>query len=79
MGKSKSKSTNVFEVRMWSKDYYEKDIKPKHRINIWNGLVINKKNTKERYHFHSPVTLLQVLERLYYSEEIKKKNKKLSK
>lgn len=70
--KSKSKATHVFEVRMWSSRYYKEPKKAKHETHIYNGLVINKKETKKKYHFHSAGDLLKILENLYFAEEKKK-------
>jgi len=75
MSKSESKATHVFEVRMWSKRYYGgKKIPNKARINIWNGLVRNKKHKGEGK-FHSVEKLLKILEDMYFKEEKKAKRK----
>ena len=56
--KSKAKATHVIEVRMWSKKYYGGKDKPnKAEINIWNGLIRNKKSGGE-LKFHSAGELL---------------------
>ncbi len=72
MPRSKSKSTHVFEVRLWSREYYEKPKSAKDQISVWNGLVINRKDTKKKSHFHSAGDLLKTLEKFYFDDESKK-------
>lgn len=66
--KTKSKSDHVFEVRLWSKNYYGKKITPFSQINIFHGQVIDAK-TKER--IYSPADFMKSIETLYKKAEKK--------
>ncbi len=66
--KTKAKSVQVFEVRLWSKKYYKRDLTPKHKVNIYDGHIIDSK-TKERIHFHSAADFLRAIEMMYLKAE----------
>ena len=66
--KTKSKSTQVFEVRLWSKKYYDEKIKPFHKVNVFDGLIIHAQS-KRKKHFHSPADFMKAIEELYKKAE----------
>ena len=66
--KTKSVSTQVFEVRLWSKKHY--GFKATKGINIWSGLVTNAK-TKEKFFFDDASELLSHIRKMYLKSEKK--------
>ena len=68
--KTKAKSVHVFEVRLWSKEYY-KDTKYKaNTSNIYLGLVTDSK-TKKKIFVDSAGDLLKAIEKMYKEDEKK--------
>jgi len=65
--KTKAKSTQVFEVRIWSKKHYKTKI-TRRDYNIFNGFITHSKSKKMR-HFHSPATFMKIIEELYWEAE----------
>lgn len=64
--KTKSISTQVFEVRLWSKKHY--GFKATKGTNIWSGLVTNAK-TKKKYFFDDAGELLTYIRKMYLKAE----------
>lgn len=61
--KTKAKSVQVFETRLWSKEHYQ--IKGD---NIYHGFIINSKS-KEKIFFHSVADYLKAMEKMYKKSE----------
>ena len=72
--KTKSKSTQVFELRLWSKEYYNTQIKSKVKSNIYDGFITDAKS-KEKIFIDSAGDLLKAIEKLYKKAEVKKEAK----
>ncbi len=70
--KTKAKSVQVFEIRLWSKEYYGTTTKRKDRTNIYDGFITDAK-TKEKIFIDSAGDLLKAIEKLYSKAEGKKK------
>jgi hypothetical protein len=71
--KTKAKSVQVFELRLWSKKHFiaKGDIqKPKgaYENNIYDGFVVDAKSKKGVW-FKSPAKMLSAIERLYKDAE----------
>lgn len=67
MARSKAKSMQIFEMGLWSVNYY-KGKRNYNQDNIYNGIVMNKKTGKKK-HFHSPAELLEIIEDFYSKGE----------
>lgn len=68
--KTKSKSTQVFELRLWSREYYAG--KPTEiDSNIYGGFITDFKS-KKKIHFHTAGQLMAAIEKLYKKAEKKK-------
>jgi hypothetical protein len=70
--KTKAKSVQVYEVRLWSPSHYGQSTKNKWALKIYDGLIIDAK-TKEKKHFHSVAELLTALEKMFVKAEQKNK------
>ena len=70
--KTKAKSVQVFELRLWSKKYYNTEVKRKDLVNIYDGFITDAK-TKEKVFIDSAGDLLKALEKLYKKAELKAK------
>ena len=66
--KTKAKSVQVFEVRLWSKKYYNTTTPNKKDQNIYDGFVTDAK-TKNKIFFNSAGGFLEAIEKLYEKEE----------
>lgn len=69
--KTKAKSVQVFEVRLWSKKHYGgKDYHAgrKDKINIYDGFIIDAKSKKKKY-IDSAGDLLKAIESMYCEDE----------
>jgi len=71
--KTKAKSTQVFELRLWSPTYYGESVKVKSGIKVYDGLITDVKS-KEVIHFHSPADFMKAVEKLFIKAERKKGN-----
>ena len=69
--KTKAKSVQVFEVRLWSPTHYGKDTSNKWGMKIYDGMITDAK-TKEKKHFHSPADFMKALETMFLKAEQKK-------
>jgi hypothetical protein len=63
----KSKSTQVFQVRLWSKKYYKRVGTPR-QYNTFDGTIIDEK-TKKKVHFHTAGQFLTAMENMYKEDE----------
>lgn len=75
--KTKAKSVQVFELRLWSKTYYKTEEKRKDRKNVYDGFITDAKS-KEKIFIDSAGDLLKAIEKLYdkaEKNEIKKGGK----
>ena len=68
--KTKAKSVQVFELRLWSKKYYNNEEKRKDKKNIYDGFVTDAKS-KEKVFIDSAGDLLKAIEKLYDKAEKK--------
>jgi hypothetical protein len=66
--KSKAKSVNVFEIRLWSLKHY--GLKSTKDRNIFNGQIEEMKTGKSVW-FRSPAKMLTAIEDLYAEAEEK--------
>jgi hypothetical protein len=66
--KTKAKSVQVFELRLWSKKHYGDLEKRKDKINIYDGFITNAK-TKEKVFIDSAGDLLKAIETMYNKSE----------
>ena len=66
--KTKAKSVQVFEVRLWSKKYYGQERRAKSKTNIYDGFIVDAKS-KEKIFIDSAGDLLNALEKLYTKAE----------
>ena len=64
---TKSQSTHVFQVRLWSKKYYQTKGTVR-KVNMFDGMIIDEK-TKKKTHFHSPGQMLIAMEKMYKEDE----------
>lgn len=65
--KTKSKSTHVYEIRLWSKKHYkEKTLKP---TNIFEDAQITDIKTGEHIFVKTVAEFLTVIERMYRKAE----------
>lgn len=71
--KTKAKSVQVFEVRLWSKKYYGTETKRKDKNNIYDGFVTDAKSKEKRF-IDSAGDLLKAIERMYDRAENKLKS-----
>ena len=69
--KTKSKSTQVFELRLWSKEYYNTTKKRKDLTNIYDGFIVDAKSKKKIF-IDSAGDLLKAIETLYKKAEGRK-------
>jgi len=65
--KTKAKSVQVFEVRLWSRKHYGNK-KTTQQNNIYQGSLTECKSRKGGW-FRSPAKLLTLLEKLYLEAE----------
>lgn len=63
--KTKAKSVQVFELRLWSKKHFNSKDK-----NIYDGTIVDSK-TKKRIHFHDAADLLLAIKKMYKEDEKK--------
>lgn len=70
--KTKAKSVQVYELRLWSKGYYNEKIGRKDLTNIYNGFIVDAK-TKEKKFIDSAGDLLKAIEKLYFKAEKKRR------
>lgn len=69
VAKRKERSALLFEVLIWSPEYYRRKYKPKVRFNLYNGQIRTTINNKKRsVHFHSPAQFLREFEKLFYKK-----------
>ncbi len=68
--KTKAKSVQVYELRLWSKGHYNEKIGRKDLTNIYNGFIVDAK-TKEKIFIDSAGDLLKAIEKLYFQAEKK--------
>lgn len=68
--KTKAKSVQVYEIRLWSKKYYGTTTKRKDTTNIYDGFITDAK-TKEKIFIDSAGDLLKAIEKLYSKAEKK--------
>lgn len=66
--KTKAKSVQVFELRLWSKKYYGTKSKRKDTTNIYDGFITDAKS-KESIFIDSAGDLLKAIEKLYKNAE----------
>lgn len=71
--KTKAKSSQVFELRIWSKEYFIKKgslhkTKGTAYNNIYDGFIVDAK-TKEKIFIDSAGDLLKAIEKLYKKAE----------
>ena len=69
--KTKAKSSQVFEVRIWSKKYFGIPEKRKEKIVSYEGCITDCK-TKEGKWFRTPAQFLTAIENLFIKAEKKK-------
>ena len=66
--KTKAKSVQVFELRLWSKKHYGTEVKRKDLTNIYDGFITDAKS-KEKIFIDSAGDLLKAIEKLYKKAE----------
>ena len=66
--KTKAKSVQVFELRLWSKKHYGTEEKNRAKINIYDGFIVDAKSKKKIF-IHSAGELMLALENLYGEAE----------
>jgi hypothetical protein len=65
--KTKAKSVQVFEVRLWSNKHYKGKVGTT-KNNIFEGLITDAKSKKKIF-FHSVGNFLTAIEKLYLKAE----------
>lgn len=71
--KTKAKSVQVFELRLWSKKYYGKNKSARHLENVYDGFIVDCKS-KEQIFIDSAGDLLTAIEKLYTKAEEKQES-----
>ncbi len=68
--KTKAKSVQVFELRLWSKKHFGTSTKKVYENNIYDGFITDAKSKKKIF-IDSAGDLLKAIEKLYREEENK--------
>ena len=71
--KTKAKSVNVFEVRLWSMEHFNE--KTTKRINVFTGQIIDAKTKKQSF-FDNSAEFLTILRKMYMQNEVNAKKLK---
>jgi len=64
--KTKAKSVNVYEVRLWSMEHFDEKLNKK--TNIFRGTITNSK-TKESKFIDNAADLLTIMVKMYMEDE----------